>query len=231
MMQTGYTITTAKPSIKVVQIISPVFSACTYVVHCPSTGEALVVDPGNPEIALLVETLELHGVKHVPYILLTHEHFDHIGGVNGLRRQYRSTVVCSELCNRAITDPKKNMSEYFDGNGFACEPAEWICEQHGWELLWRDCSVKAFPTPGHSPGGICFSIGQALFTGDTFLGKVKSPTHLPGGNKTALRESLSRIMNEFNDDTIVFPGHGSSFGLGEYRRDSVAVYTAKTLEN
>jgi len=213
------------------RMVSPVFSSCTYVIYSPSTEDALVIDPGNPDIAPLVESLELHGVKCVPYILLTHEHFDHVGGVNALRQQYQSTVVCSDLCGQAITDPKKNMSVYFDGNGFACEAAEWICEQHGWELPWCDGNVKAFPTPGHSPGGICVVIGQALFTGDTFLGKVKSPTHLPGGNKLDLRESIAKIMNRFVDETVVFPGHGSSFRLGEFRQDTVAVCTTRTLEN
>lgn len=220
----------ASHNLHITQLVSSVFSSCTYVVHSPSHREALVVDPGNPDIGPLLGALASAGVRQVPYILLTHEHFDHIGGVNTLRRRYPSAVVGSELCIQAITDPKKNLSAYHEGPRLICEPAEWSWEQMDWELPWRTGKVKAFPTPGHSPGGVSIAIGPALFTGDTFLGKVPSPTHLPGSNKPALRESVSRILSEFDDDTVVYPGHGMSFTLGAFRHDAAAVRAA-TLEN
>jgi hydroxyacylglutathione hydrolase len=131
----------------------------------------------------------------------------------------------------AITDPKKNLSAYFDGPSLACEPAKWTWEQLDWELPWRAGHVKAFPTPGHSPGGISIAMGRALFTGDTFLGKTRSPIHLPGSNKRLLRESVSRILSEFEDDTVVYPGHGLSFTLGAFRQDAIAACAPETLEN
>ena len=124
-------------------------------------------------------------------------------------------LVCSQRCAEAIGDPKSNMSFYKDGKGMVCGPADWICERDGWELPWSADAVRLMPTPGHSPGGLCAAIGGHLFTGDTLLGNRRTPTHLPGGNAAALEQSIKLLLNEFDSKTLVYPGHGSCFVLGE----------------
>lgn len=204
-----------QPQIQVFRQVTPVFSSCAYVVLARGTQEALVIDPGNPVAAGILNLLGSLNVQRVPYIILTHEHFDHIAGVDALRQEFGSRLVCSQQCADAIGDPKANMSFYKDGGGLTCGPADWICERDGWALEWSAGTMRLTATPGHSPGGVCVSIDGHLFTGDTLMGNRRTPVHLPGGNAPELRQSLERIVNEFGPETIVHPGHGTRFALGE----------------
>jgi glyoxylase-like metal-dependent hydrolase (beta-lactamase superfamily II) len=203
------------PQIQVFCEVTPAFLSCAYVVLASGTDEALVIDPGNPVADGVMNLLESLQVRRIPYLILTHEHFDHIAGAEPLRKRFGSRLVCSQRCAEAIGDPKSNMSFYKDGKGMACGPADWICERDGWELRWSAGSVRLMPTPGHSPGGLCAAIGGHLFMGDTLMGSHRTPTHLPGGDAAALRKSLSLLLSQFDSKTLVHPGHGSHFALGE----------------
>ena len=187
------------------------------------TAEAVVIDPGNPILDPVLTRLANQKVDKVPYVILTHEHFDHIAGTEQLRKRFGSKLVCSQACATAIRNPKGNMSFYHDGQGMACGPADWICERHGLELQWAAGLIRLVPTPGHSPGGICVAIGDYLFTGDTLLGNQRTPTHLPGGDKCALKESLAQLFREFAPETVVYPGHGAPFRLGDIEFQKVVV--------
>ena len=201
--------------IEIESLPNPLFGSCAYVVVAPKIGEAVVIDPGNPEADEVMQVLESVQVRRVPYIILTHEHFDHIAGAESLRQRFGSRLVCSQPCAEAIGNPKSNMSFYQDGKGMACGPADWICERDGWELRWSAGPIRLMPTPGHSPGGLCAAIGGHLFTGDTLMGNRRTPTHLPGGDAAALRQSLSLLLTQFDSKTMVYPGHGTHFVLGE----------------
>ena len=195
--------------------VTPAYSSCTYIVLASGADEALIVDPGNPMPDGVVELLESHQVRRVPYLFVTHEHFDHIAGSEALRKRFGNRLICSQACAEAIGDPRCNMSFYKDGKGITCAQADWICERDGWELRWSAGPIWMMSTPGHSPGGISVAVGGHLFTGDTLMGNRRTPTHLPGGDAAALRHSLSLLFFQFDSKTLVYPGHGTHFALGE----------------
>ena len=196
------------------RIVNP-FSSCTYVVHHDELPQAVIVDPGDFDCSATTGWLERSKVEEVPYILLTHEHSDHIAGVNDLRVCYGSLVICSGSCAERIADPKKNMSYYWDRSRAFHVQADRVWEDLRWELDWSGTVIKAFPTPGHSPAGTCLVIADLLFTGDTLLGNKRPPSHLPGGDKGQLKQSILRILTEFSPNATVFPGHGAPFFLRE----------------
>lgn len=178
----------------------------------PGNDSALIVDPGTPGIARYRQILE-HRAGGIALIVLTHEHFDHIAGVEALRCEYDCPVICSLDCSKAIADPKMNLSRYSENHlDITCRAADFLIEDHlTW--LWKDIDVRFFPTPGHSPGSICVAVGNYLFTGDTLLPGAKGVTHLPGGSRAQWQASLRTIRAEFTPETIVFPGHGDPFCL------------------
>lgn len=199
-------------------IINPAFHACSYVIRHPRHNNCLLVDPGNTDLTKIQDQL---GGASVPYTLLTHEHLDHIAGSNALRARYGSRVVCSAACRTAMADPRKNMSAYYQPERPVCVTADATWEELGWELDWEGVRVIAMPTPGHSPGGTCIQIEDVLFTGDTLLGtKKKSPTHLPGGDKQQLNDSIHQIFARFPPQTTIYPGHGTSFLLATVSKAS-----------
>jgi hydroxyacylglutathione hydrolase len=194
-------------------INSPVSSNC-YIISDRMIPDCLVVDPGSEDISGLLEHLRIGGLTPSK-ILLTHEHFDHVWGVEALRNLFKPEVVATGICSEKITQPKKNFSLFYDQKGFACRPADILITSPGQVLQWHSREIKFLPAPGHSPGGLCFSIENNLFTGDTLLHRIETVTKLPGGNKESLDHTLNEIARLFDGPTWVFPGHGARFRLSE----------------
>jgi hydroxyacylglutathione hydrolase len=192
-------------------INSPIPSIC-YVIYDQEFKECIIVDPGNRDIIELIQFINEQELSPL-YIFLTHEHFDHIGGVNSIRELYSCKLVSSEECSFNIIDPKRNFSLFVDQSGFSCKPAEILIKGRVGLKLWNNIEIIFIPTPGHSDGSICISIQNILITGDTLLNNVKTVIKLPGGSKSKLIESLRIIQDEFNDSTIILPGHGAPFFL------------------
>ena len=72
-------------------------------------------------------------------------------------------------------------------------------------------------TPGHTPGGVCYRCGEALFTGDTLFAAGVGRTDLPGGDGAALERSLEKLA-ALEDGLTVYPGHGPATTLERERR-------------
>lgn len=191
----------------------PVESNC-FVVYKEGYSRCIIVDPACKEGTYLDTWLSKN--KLLPeFIILTHEHFDHIRSVELLRRKYPCKVVSSFVCSLNITNSKSNLSLFQDQVGFCCEPSDIVIHHNRYCLEWHNTTVKFYLTPGHSEGGMCFSIGNNLFTGDTLLQKHKTIVKLPGGSKLKLRKSLELLTSLLNEDMIVFPGHGEAFAASE----------------
>ncbi len=204
------------PRVAITRVLNqPIDSNC-YIIGKPGEDRCILVDPAlgeGPELALLLAEL---GLKP-EYIILTHEHFDHISSVEQMRERYECSVIASAKCSANITDPKKNLSLFYDQKGFSCAPADLVLEmeEQAWE--WRDIPVHFFYTPGHSEGGICFSIDDNLFTGDTLMSGYKPVTKLPGGSRGELERSVRLLIDKFGSETNVFPGHGAVGKLSAFK--------------
>lgn len=188
--------------------------------------QALVVDPCVAERALAA--LDDMRVKQLT-ILLTHEHYDHISGVNWLKQHYPSRVICSAACAACLTDDRKNMSRYYDAlmlgmhrQKYSQKTQPYICEatdtfEEYDTLVWQGHVLEMRETPGHSPGSICIVMdGKFLFTGDTLLKEDKIITKLPGGNRRKYEEITRPWLTSLPEELHVCPGHGEGGLLKEF---------------
>ena len=190
--------------------------------------QALVVDPCVVERALAV--LDDRKVKQLT-ILLTHEHYDHISGVNWLKQRYPCRVICSAACAVCLMDDRKNMSRYYDTlmmgrhrqkysqktQPYTCEATDTF-EEHE-TLTWQGHVLEMRETPGHSPGSICIVMdGKFLFTGDTLLKEDRIITKLPGGNRRKYEEVTKPWLESLSGELYVCPGHGEGGLLKEFER-------------
>jgi len=87
------------------------------------------------------------------------------------------------------------------------------CEEIDGRLQWDGTELWFISTPGHSPGSICISVENLLFSGDTLLWGRKRAINLPGGDKQELQQSISLLFRTLSSDTVVYPGHGEPFLL------------------
>ncbi|MGV8059939.1 MAG: MBL fold metallo-hydrolase [Smithellaceae bacterium] len=202
------------------KIINPRFLSNTYIIVNRQTSEAIIIDPGQEEIKDIEFEL-LNSANRVPYIILTHEHFDHVTGTDLVRDRYKSTVLCSKICSERIIHPKKNLSYYGLGRDIIVAPPHLSCQDINMMLDWHGRKIVFTETPGHTSGSICIAIDDWLFTGDTILNDIATPCNLPSGDRSALKNSVDMLLQKYNKSMEVNPGHGEPFPLSEINYEQV----------
>ncbi len=195
--------------------VGPVQENC-FIVREKGSDTAIVVDPGE-EAERLIEALAALGVSKVDAILVTHTHFDHVGAVAPLARATGAPVYCPELERGVLAD----IMAFVPWPGFG--PFESYEADHtvagGETLKLAGLTIDVRFTPGHSPGHVTYSIRgeDALFSGDVLFQGSVGRVDLPGGDWPTLLASIEALVNEFPDETAVYPGHMGITTLGAER--------------
>jgi len=171
----------------------------------------IVIDPGMNPAALLrrIENIEIEA------ILLTHAHFDHIGGVTAVREAKKCPVYLHPLEADWLTNPKKNGSMNWPqlGGAITTDEAEYDLGE-GQMLKLLGIELKVFHTPGHSPGSVSFLWENHLFSGDVLFRLSVGRTDLLGGSYRDLADSIHGKLFELDDQVVVYPGHGPKTTIG-----------------
>jgi len=161
-----------------------------YVLECPETHEALVVDGCFEADAIIAGTVGAHVVG----ILQTHGHHDHVQALTEIRDHFDVPVYA----HAADDYPVPISNEIADGDMIAFGRRE----------------ARALHTPGHTPGGICFLTGRHLISGDTLFPGGPGNTR---GDREAFEQIISAIETKLftlPDNTAVYPGHGDDTTIG-----------------
>ena len=173
-----------------------------YMVWEDGSDTCILIDPGyEPE--LLLEQVRLQR-KTLEAILLTHGHFDHVGGVKQIAAETGCKVY---ICAEELKQPLR----YSDGLHYTHTVAE------GDVLHLAGLTLQVLHTPGHTPGCVCYLCGDTLFSGDTLFAGTCGRTDLPGGDFKAIQASLQRLA-ALEGDLKVLPGHGMASSLDIERR-------------
>ena len=174
-----------------------------YILWADGCKECIVIDPGyEPERVMgAVKSLE----KELRAILLTHGHFDHVGGV---REIFSQTDCDIYLCPADCAMPEQMTA------GPLCYTG---CYQDGDILNLAGLTLRVLHTPGHTPGSVCLLCDDSLFAGDTLFAGSCGRTDLPGGSWTELQASLSRLKS-LEAEYTVYPGHGEATTLSNEKR-------------
>lgn len=209
------------------QAVGPFFKN-GFVVACPRTREAVLIDPGDEVDSLLAfVTRESLDVRH---ILLTHAHVDHVTGV-GAAKQSLGVPVHLHRDDLFLYERAVQQGQMF---GLRVDPPPPPVDRFyaaGQVIAFGDLEARPHHTPGHCPGGVCLQIGPAggsgkdLFVGDTLFAGSIGRTDLPGGDYATLIGSIRTVLFAFGDDARVYPGHGPSTTIGQERRTNPFLQT------
>ena len=197
--------------IKVQCFKNQLMSSICYIVYDDSSNRCLVIDPGSEKSFNEIDFIT-HKNLCLDYIILTHEHTDHTWGVNALLEKYPEVkVICSVLCKEALSKEARNYFQYYYDNSeysYCVARVDLTTEALGGKLQWNGKYIFFYNTPGHSKGSICVEIEGLLFGGDTLMPCKPFIKKKLGGSLTDYRNSLLFLLNKFDAETIVYPGHG-----------------------
>ncbi len=194
---------------------NPIKSNCYILYNLDISRNCIIIDPGARDPTEIFKFIQDNNLNP-EYIVLTHEHFDHIWSCNELRAKYNVKIICSKECACSVSDNKKNHSLFYNQKGFVLNNIDLIVEDINFNLKWLDYNLSFFIALGHTASGICFTIDRFLFTGDTLLKGAKTVTKLYTGSKEGLAKTISIINTYKNLNFKVYPGHGDSFLLDDY---------------
>lgn len=176
----------------------------------------IVIDPGMGPKKLLERIASMK----VEAIVLTHAHFDHMAGVDVVRKAAGCPVYLHDAEADWLSDPKKNGSARWPDATppITAEPAEYALDE-GQRLELIGETFQVMHTPGHSPGSISLLCGSELFSGDVLFKMSVGRTDLPGGRERDLYQSIARLY-ELPESVNVYPGHGPRTTLGYEMRNN-----------
>jgi glyoxylase-like metal-dependent hydrolase (beta-lactamase superfamily II) len=184
---------------------------------CERTGKAAVVDPGG-DIENILEAEQKAGVE-LEKILLTHGHFDHVGGVSRLLRERALPIEGPHVDDRFLLDTLPQWCQQF---GFppaeAFVPDRWLA--HGDQVNFGDQSLEVLHCPGHTPGHVVLfhRADRVAIVGDVIFNGSIGRTDFPRGNHADLIASIRTRLWPLGDEVRLLPGHGPTTTVGEERR-------------
>lgn len=170
------------------------------------------------------------------YVVLTHEHADHVWGLNSLRERFPNMKVIAQTeCSKAIGNPKTNRaSQYWiyavlrfgenyrnpeaQNRKYSCELADIMFDE-AYELKWRGINIRLLHTPGHSPGScMCFINDAVLFSGDTMLNE-DTFLNFDGGDAYKFSSITFPIIEAVQNNVRIMPGHGEMFCKKDWKNN------------
>lgn len=178
------------------------FMVFSYLVSCPESKEALVIDPaGDPE-PILAEVAE-HGWQ-LTQIVNTHTHVDHIMGNAEVKERTGARIIVHEDDAESLVNISPYKLSMFDAR--PSPPADGTVRD-GDIIRAGSLELRVIHTPGHSPGSMCLLLDGYLFTGDTLFVQGVGRTDLAGGSWEQLLQSITGRIFSLPEETVILPGH------------------------
>ncbi|MDE5996340.1 MAG: MBL fold metallo-hydrolase [Eubacterium sp.] len=150
------------------------------------------------------------------YILLTHGHYDHIGGVKEIKEKFNAKAVISEADAGMLSSSKLSLAAFCGGahNNTSAD----ILVKDGDVITLGNTEIKVMATPGHTKGGVCYIADDVIFTGDTLFCCSCGRTDFPGGSFREIKESLHRLAS-LDKNYKIYPGH-EEFSTLDYEKQN-----------
>lgn len=170
--------------------------------------KAIIIDPGYESDDVIRYIIKQNLTLEAIYI--THGHFDHVGGVKQLKDQFNCTVYAP------IKDKIWMGKSSYNQLGYEIPVDTWVKDGDTFEAIGLLFTI--YETPGHSEGSTVLSVDHILFSGDTLFYQSIGRTDIPLSDPQAIYRSVKRIYQLFDEDIMVYPGHGRTTDIGHEKK-------------
>lgn len=191
------------------------FFTNSYVIS--NENECVVVDPGLG----FEKAAEMIKSKYdIKAILITHGHMDHIDGI----RYFDVPVYIHELDKEFLFDSRLSLYCMFNQpTPYKKNSLNVITLKDGDEFELVGYKFKVIHTPGHTRGSVCYNYSNKLLSGDTLFYMSAGRTDFPTGDPKDLKNSLNKLVNMFNDNVDVYPGHEQKTSIKNERKNNIFI--------
>lgn len=181
------------------------------------TNECIIVDCGawfEEERQAVTDYIKEN--QFVPrHLLVTHGHADHNLGNDTIKKTFG---LAPEICSAdsiLMTGLREQAEQMFNISIDMADYPDFKALNMDEQILFGSHKIDILPTPGHTPGGVCFYCREEglLFSGDTLFKGSIGRTDFPGGSMFAIIQSL-RALAQLPDSVTVLPGHGEQTTIG-----------------
>lgn len=192
------------------RIPAGIYAVNCFILTCEDTKKACVIDPGG-DAEKILNYIEKNDLD-LDFILLTHAHGDHIGGVPKIKEKKDVPVFVHKDDGYMLSDGNKNLSNLMSGPNVEIVADRLLTDGESIEL--GNLKLQIIHTPGHTRGSICIKVDDILFTGDTLFANSIGRTDLEGGSFEQIIDSINRKLLIMDDKVKVLPGHGPMTTIG-----------------
>jgi len=204
--------------IEILQLpLGPLQTNC-YLVVCQETMKAAVIDPAwdGRHIAALAHERE----ATISHILLTHAHFDHVGGLAELAEETSAPIYIHPEAIPMLERAPESAARF--NLTLPAPPAADQMLAEGDEVKVGQLKFEVLFTPGHAPGHVCFYLREhgVLFDGDVLFQQSIGRTDLPGGDYPLLMKNIREKLLVLPEETAVLSGHGPATTIGQEKRSN-----------
>lgn len=203
---------------KVYRFINSNFTSNSYILFLDESDYVFIIDPGDSKP--LIDWLK-NNSKSLQGVLITHAHFDHIYGMNDILDLFPNIEIYASTYAKAGMLSSKLNSSYYTENPFVIECENIIIvDENDTIFLWKDVVANVICTPGHNNDCLSFVIEKNLFTGDALIPGIKVHTKSKNSDKKLAEDSIKRIIEQYDVDIMIWPGHKGNCLLGEMSKKS-----------
>jgi glyoxylase-like metal-dependent hydrolase (beta-lactamase superfamily II) len=202
--------------IEILQLpLGPLQTNC-YLAICKETMETAVIDPSwdGQKIAQIASE---RGCT-ITHILLTHSHFDHVGGLAELKEESSAPIYIHPDAVPMLARATEAAARF--NLPLTTPPAADRMLAEGDVIDVGNLKLEVLLTPGHAPGHVCFYVREenVLFDGDVLFQQSIGRTDLPGCDHAMLMKVLREKIMVLPDETAVLSGHGPTTTIGQEKK-------------
>lgn len=196
-------------------VVSPLMMNC-YILVCEQTKKTMVIDAGD-EATKILNLLNQEQLS-LEFLINTHGHVDHVSAVAAIQKQLEVPFFIHKEESWNLGVLQEAQQAYDFGDGLSPTVKEYLDCDRTYSL--GELSFQVLPTPGHSPGSVCFLFDGHVFVGDTLFAGSIGRTDLPGGSSETIFLSLQNVLMKLDDQIIVHCGHGEETTIGNERKSN-----------